>query len=100
MNDYSKIYKHPNDMKMSEPTPAFSTSQPVKPNPPAPKEDLGIINAREVYIRKGPGKEFEPVGTVKKGDQVIVLNRENNFLKIETNDGVTAYIVESFVTVD
>lgn len=64
------------------------------------EETLGTVNAREVYIRKGPEKHFDAIGTVKLGDIVTVLGRDGNFLKIETPDGVEAYIMESFVTVD
>lgn len=92
--NYNKMYDEPEFttaefMEVAEPEPT-----------PEPKQELGTINAREVYIRKGPGKHFDHVGTVKKGDEVIVLTRDGDFLQVETQDGTQAYIMESFVTID
>lgn len=102
MNDYSKMYHKPKFVEETE-VEEFEEITPdpePEPQPQPNKEDIGTVNAREVYIRKGPDKSFEHVGTVKKGDQVIVLSREGNFLHIETEDGTQAYIMESFVTID
>lgn len=63
-------------------------------------EPLGSINAREVYLREGPEKYFDPVGTVKIGEIVTVLGRDGDFLKVRTQDGLEAYIMKSFVTID
>lgn len=93
--NYNKMYKEP-EFRTAE----FLDEEVQETSEPEPaKEEIGIVNAREVYIRKGPGKDFEHVGTVKKDEELIVLSREGDFLKVETQDGVTAYIMESFVDV-
>lgn len=103
MNDYSKIYNNQNRSVEKQTTEVINQPKqeaPANPVPNTKKEDLGVINSREVYIRKGPGKEYDPVGTVKKDDQVIILEHKDNFLKIETEDGTQAYIMKTFVTID
>lgn len=99
MKNYNKMYDEPEfttaefvDEVTVEETPTYS------PEPTA-KEEIGTVNAREVYIRRGPSKNEDHLGTVKKGDCLIVLGRENNFLKVETQDGVQAYIMEQFVDI-
>ena len=93
MKNYNKMYDEPRFKETAE----FAEEVEVDPEPS--KEELGVVNAREVYIRKGPGKDYEHVGTVKKDDELIILDSEDGFLKIETQDGVMAYIMESFVDV-
>lgn len=96
MKNYNKFYDEP----------AFETAEfidevEVKQEPAQePAQELGVINAREVYIRKGPGKNYESIGTVKKGETVIVLETAGDFLFIETEGGTKAYIMETFVDID
>lgn len=94
MKNYNKIYNEPK----------FETAEFMEETvyEPAPQSihSFGKVNAREVYIRKGPGTDFEPVGTVKEGDELIIISHQDNFLEIETEDGTHAYIMESFVDID
>lgn len=92
--NYNKMYNEP------ELTTAEFMEEAEIISEPKPTQEFGTVNAREVYIRRGPSKDEDHVGTVKKGDSLIVLGRENDFLKIETEDGKQAYIMESFVDVD
>ena len=94
MKNYNKMYDEP--MGLEEEETVIVQEKPL----PYVKDELGTVNAREVYIRQGPSKDYEHVGTVKKGDTLIILEREGDFLKVETEDGTQAYIMESFVTVD
>lgn len=93
MKNYNKMYEDP----FIEPIEPITVEETVEETP---VQEFGTVNAREVYIRKGPGKEFEHVGTVIRDEELIVLGREGDFLKIETQDGTVAYIMESFVTID
>lgn len=96
MKNYNKMYDEPEFT-----TAEFAEEVEIAPEPePQPNHELGVVNAREVYIREGASKDFDHVGTVKKGDTLIILGREGGFLKIETDDGVQAYIMESFVDVE
>lgn len=94
MKNYNKMYDEP-EFETAE----FIEEVEVEPAY-TPTQEFGRVNAREVYIRKGPGKDYEQIGTVKKDAPIIILGHEGNFLKIETEDGTIAYIMESFVDVD
>lgn len=94
MTNYNKIYDEPVFENFEDDTTV------IQETPISHKEEIGTVNAREVYIRMGPGKDFEHIGTVKKGDVLTVLDREGDFLKVETEDGVEAYIMEGFVDID
>lgn len=95
--NYNKMYNEP-EFTTAEFMEEVETT--TEPEPETTTTELGTVNAREVYIRRGPSKSEDHVGTVKKGDILTVLDREGDFLKIETEDGTQAYIMESFVTID
>lgn len=99
MKNYNKMYDEPHfeTAEFVEESNAYFTDQNPIIDPV--KDEIGIVNAREVFIRQGPGTNYDHIGTVKKGDEVIVLGREEDFLKIETEDGTQAYIMERFVDV-
>lgn len=97
--NYSTIYDNPElgqdfPLEMEEEL----TVTVTEPEPETAQE-IGTVNAREVYIRKGPGKEFETNGTVLSGEELIVFGTEKDFLKVETSDGRTGYIMQQFVTI-
>lgn len=92
MKNYNKFYDEPQGLVEEE---TVIEEIPA----PEPAQEFGIVNAREVYIRQGPGKDYDHVGTVKKGDELIVLTREGDFLKVETQEGLVAYIMEAFVDI-
>lgn len=94
MKNYNKMYDEPSFETFEE------EAEVIQETPIPSKEEIGTVNAREVYIRKGPGKDFEHIGTVKKGDMLTILDREGDFLKVETENGVEAYIMEGFVDID
>lgn len=95
MKNYNKMYNEPE----FETTEFIDVVEEPAPDPAHLPEELGKVNAREVYIREAPFKDSEHLGTVKRDDCLIVLGRENDFLKIETQDGVHAYIMEQFVDI-
>lgn len=66
---------------------------------PAPADKIGKVNAREVYIREGAGKNYDPVGTVKQDDEVLIYGEENGFYMIETSNGKQGYVMETFVDI-
>ena len=94
MKNYNKFYSEPE----FEGTAEFMEEVETAPEPAM--QELGKVNAREVYIRQGPGKDYDHIGTVKKGQELIVLGRDGDFLKVETEDGTVAYIMEGFVDID
>lgn len=62
---------------------------------------IGIVNNREVYIRSGAGRDFDPVTTVKKGAELMVLDAETHlgWYQVMTASGAEGYIMAEFVDV-
>lgn len=96
MKNYNKMYDEPEfeTAEFIEEVTAngFEMEQPVT-------EKIGVVNAREVYIRDGASTSCDHIGTVKRGEELIVLGHDGDFLKIETKDGVQAYIMDLFVDI-
>ncbi len=69
------------------------------------KEDYNkigkISGAPEVYVRQGPGKDYEPVTTVKKDEEVQIIDEHVNdgWYKICLSSGIEAYIMKDFITI-
>lgn len=92
--NYNKVYdEQPIEETFVEETVVEET--PVSTTP----SKIGIVNTREVYIRSQATKESEPVGTVKKDEEVFIYGNEDYFYKIETSDGKQGYVMECFVDV-
>ncbi len=45
-----------------------------------------------VYLRSGPGSNFDQIGSVSEGDILSVLGQEGDWYKIRKSDGSSAYI--------
>lgn len=56
----------------------------------------GIVSD-ELNVREGPGKEYDAIGKVYKGDEVNVLAVEDGWLKIEYHN-TEAYVSGQYVT--
>lgn len=100
MTNYSHYYDEPfgQDFPIEE---VIEQVELIDETPePTPVEQIGVVNAREVYIRMNAGLNNEPLGTVKKGDELLILGHEGGFYKIETEDGLVGYIMDGFVDVE
>jgi N-acetylmuramoyl-L-alanine amidase len=77
----------------SVPVPASSTPVPSQPTPPTATvvRQVEVISGT-VYLRGGPGSDFEQIGSVSKGDILSVLGQEGDWYKIKRADGTSAYI--------
>lgn len=68
-----------------------------------PEEDnlpIGLVNAYEVYVRENSGKVYNPVTTVKKGSELMILdNSDPEWYKVMTASGIEGYIMREFVDV-
>ena len=81
------------------------TEQP-KPAPaekPASSVKTGVVTADDLNVRTGPGTEYKVVTTLKKGQQVKVLEKlSNGWVKIEVAKSVDsrgfAYVNGKYVT--
>lgn len=97
MTNYSDYYEGPLGQDFPE---EVQTVEEVTVEEPISTERIGKVNSREVYIRMNPDVDHDPLGTVKKGEELIILGEENGFYKIETEDGVKGYIMSGYVDLD
>lgn len=58
------------------------------PNPPL----VGAINENSVNIRKGPGTGYSALGKLNADNQVDLLARHKDWLKVKTADGTEAWV--------
>jgi hypothetical protein len=60
----------------------------------APAEISGID---KVYLRAGPGTDAAPLGVLKGGDQVNLLDVEGSWTKVQTRDGTVGFVYHRYV---
>lgn len=59
-----------------------------------------IIGADEVYVRKEPNKESEPITSVKKDVEFMVYESINDeFSKVCLSSGVEGYMMTRFISI-
>lgn len=92
MKNYSNMFDNPPVDEIDEVVEETVKTEPIML--------VGIVNAREVYIRQDPGIDKEPLGTVKKGDEVLVIGEEPGWLHIVSPNAVEAWIMANFVDVE
>ena len=82
---------------------ATDTAAPAAlPEPDIPGGTLFTVASRQVNVRQGPGKTFAVVGSLTKGEQVLVVLEENpvkgwSRVRLE-GDGMEGYIASSLLT--
>ena len=82
---------------------ATDTAAPAAlPEPDIPGGTLFTVASRQVNVRQGPGKSFAVVGSLTKGEQVLVVLEENpvkgwSRVRLE-GDGMEGYIASSLLT--
>ena len=82
---------------------ATDTATPAPlPEPDIPGGTLFTVASRQVNVRQGPGKTFAVVGSLTKGEQVLVVLEENpvkgwSRVRLE-GDGMEGYIASSLLT--
>lgn len=63
---------------------------------------VGEVNVKEdsaLSLRKGPGTNYERLGQVYRGDQLDILEEQNGWYKVQTYDGVEAWVSADYVTI-
>ena len=62
-------------------------------------EAIGLITADLLYVRTGPGKDYDHSAILEKNTKVNVdLEYENeDFYKVVTSDGIEGYCMKKFV---
>ena len=60
-------------------------------------ETVYVSDSLRVGVRAEPDNAYAPVGVVKTGMKLEVLDRQQGYLKIKTNDGLTGWIKKIYV---
>lgn len=65
-----------------------------------PQADEAYINYNiAINVREGPGVSFRPVGSIKPGDPVRIVERSSGWVKIQAvGKGLVGWVAASFVT--
>lgn len=64
----------------------------------AAESGFGTVNASDVNLRSGPGKSFDRVGTLDKGDLVKILAQKVDWIRVSAHDGTSGWVKEDFVS--
>jgi len=54
------------------------------------------IDASLLNVRKGPGTDFEKVSALPGGTVVVELEKQNNWIRVRTPDGLTGWILDKY----
>ncbi|WP_309137281.1 S-layer homology domain-containing protein [Romboutsia lituseburensis] len=72
-------------------------NQPTTPENPLPSKIMYTTGDPIVNVRKGPGTNYEKLGTLPKGSKVEVVDENNGWAKIKYNN-TYAYVSISYLT--
>lgn len=85
-SDYSSVDKL-FDRTDALPDEEFLAAEPMK----------GVVtNVMLVNIRERPDGKSRSIGTLNHGDEVNILERDGEFWKIRTRDGLVGFLLENF----
>lgn len=78
------------------------TPKPTSTSPPSPTPVMGIIHAKALNVRAGPGLEFSVLATVREGQEVPVLgrNQDSSWLLIRTPTGQEGWASAGYIVVE
>lgn len=69
-----------------------------------PKDEIkmGRVNCDRLYIRKGPGKDYEPLTDIKKNDEVMIISNSDNsdWFEICSASGKEGFVMKEFIDVE
>ncbi|MFO1461963.1 MAG: SH3 domain-containing protein [Verrucomicrobiota bacterium] len=55
-------------------------------------DKAGVVRNETVNFRAGPGKNYSIIGSLRRGDSVVILREFDNWLQIAPPKGSTAYV--------
>ncbi|UJL48265.1 N-acetylmuramoyl-L-alanine amidase [Virgibacillus sp. NKC19-16] len=61
--------------------------------------DQAVINEDNLNIRNGPGTEFEQIGQANMDEVYTVIDRQNDWVEIELDEG-TGWIITEYITIN
>lgn len=114
MKDYSKIYESKDVYKIKhdiekeeiedEVKELTKISEGIKEPEEIVEDDsnidkMGRIIPDALYIRKGPGKDYETIGTLSKDDQILISNTIDGWYEVYTSSGIEGFVMSKFVEI-
>ncbi len=57
-----------------------------------------VSNMLLLTVREGPGNNFKVLKTLKSNDPVEIIDKQNNYYKIKTNDGTKGWVEQQYIT--
>jgi uncharacterized protein YgiM (DUF1202 family) len=75
--------------------------EPETPEPETPEpETLAVVTGSVVNVRSGAGTSYSVIGSVRKGESVVVLETLSGWYKIRLKSGQTGYISSNYVSIE
>mgnify|MGYP003627218857 CR=1 FL=1 len=62
-----------------------------------PKSWQGTVVARSLNVRAGPGDGYPIVGTLQRGDSIVVVGESGRWVRLEQDDGAEVWAYRAFV---
>lgn len=57
-----------------------------------------VVDVLVVSLREGPDNSYPSLKSLKTGDSFTVLDEQNSFIKVETNDGLIGWLPSQYTT--
>ena len=73
-----------------------STSQNNNKSLPFEPKVKGYINGTDVFMRAGPGKQYNTVGMFRKGESVEILSEQGEWIKVLTDNNNTVWVFKQY----
>lgn len=108
MKDYSKIYESKDVYKIKHDIEKEEIEDEVKELTKISEgiveddsniDKMGRIIPDALYIRKGPGKDYETIGTLSKDDQILISNTIDGWYEVYTSSGIEGFVMSKFVEI-
>ena len=97
-NNYKKYYR---DEVEEQPTIVEDTSEEIEEEETTDPTPMGKVLASRLYIRKGPGTNYEPITDIPQGtDVLIVSGHDDNYTdwyEVMTASGQEGFVMKEFI---
>lgn len=65
----------------------------------APTDKMGKVNARYVNVRRDMSTVDDPVEVVEKGDELLIIDENQDWYQVLTPKGTDGYIMSKYVDI-
>lgn len=64
---------------------------------------MGYVNCDRLYIRQGPGKDYDPITDIKKNDEIMIVSgfdNDSEWYEICSASGKDGFVMKEFIDVE